>query len=133
LRSVYKQMIKECVVCGNGFYTRPSVNSSHCSLKCVGVTFQSKYSGKGNPNYKGKMKLKRGYERVSIGNGKTDMKHRLVWKKHYGPIPEGKIIHHKNGIKTDNHIENLQLMSQREHIKIHMDEIEEGKQRYWKK
>ena len=36
--------------------------------------------------------------------------HRLVWQDFFGPIPDGSFIYHKNGIKTDNRIENLELI-----------------------
>lgn len=37
--------------------------------------------------------------------------HRAVWIMHFGEIPFGFMIDHKNGQKTDNRIENLRLAS----------------------
>jgi hypothetical protein len=35
--------------------------------------------------------------------------HRLIWIYHFGTIPDGFQVDHKNAIRSDNHIENLQL------------------------
>ena len=35
--------------------------------------------------------------------------HRIIWEMHNGPIPEGKIIDHANGIKGQDYIYNLRL------------------------
>ena len=48
------------------------------------------------------------YKKTTI-NGKSISVHRLVWKKSYGEIPEKMVIHHINGNKQDNRIENLSL------------------------
>jgi len=54
-------------------------------------------------------------------NGKKQSisKHRLVWIEHNGEIPEGRIIHHINGDKFDNRIENLKMLTRSEHRKLH--------------
>lgn len=48
--------------------------------------------------------------------------HRWVWMQHHGAIPKGCHIHHKNGNKSDNCIDNLELMAQAEHLRLHMTE-----------
>lgn len=46
--------------------------------------------------------------------------HRLIWEDFYGmEIPKGYQIHHKNKIKTDNCILNLQLIREYDHLLLH--------------
>jgi len=41
--------------------------------------------------------------------------HRFVWEKANGKIPPGHLIHHLNGIKSDNRLENLVISTPKEH------------------
>lgn len=45
--------------------------------------------------------------------------HRLVAFEAYGPLPDGTLVHHINGIKDDNRPENLAVMSVADHTKLH--------------
>lgn len=58
------------------------------------------------------------YKRIMV-NGKNCQLHRYVWEQNNGPIPKGYIVHHINGNKLDNRIENLSCISQKEHNLIH--------------
>lgn len=50
--------------------------------------------------------------------------HRLIWEDFYGKsIPDTCVIHHLNGNKTDNRIQNLQCCDKRKHMSLHMKQI----------
>ena len=67
----------------------------------------------------------RGYYLISSGKEGNFGKllHRLIWEDFYGcKIPKGYVIHHKNGLKTDNCILNLQLINATDHLSLHKSE-----------
>lgn len=43
--------------------------------------------------------------------------HRVIWESVHGPIPEGMQINHINGVKADNRISNLELVTQSENMR----------------
>src|SRR5699024_4311851 len=52
--------------------------------------------------------------------GKARMEHVVIWEEHHGrEVPEGYQIHHVNGVKHDNRIENLRLVDTLIHKRIH--------------
>ncbi len=52
---------------------------------------------------------KRGYVRRSY----------LIWEAHHGPIPKGMVIHHKDGNSENDEIQNLEMLSQGDHVRVH--------------
>lgn len=39
------------------------------------------------------------------------------------PLDKGEIVHHRNGDKRDNRAENLEVMTQSEHVRLHLPEM----------
>jgi len=48
--------------------------------------------------------------------------HVLVAERHHGAVPPTAVVHHRNGCRTDNRPENLQVMTRAEHVAHHRGE-----------
>ncbi|PBO81675.1 MAG: hypothetical protein COC13_01210 [Methanobacteriota archaeon] len=109
-----------CPDCG-GSMTRGATTCHPCES----IRRREYYKGRLNPNWKeGFHKTKDGYiyRRVKSGNpgkGRGAMyrgEHVLVWERaNNKPLPKGWVVHHLNGVKDDNRIQNLAAMSRHEH------------------
>lgn len=64
-----------------------------------------------------KPSMGRGYFYVQLSNRKRYSIHRLVCEAFIGPRPATMQINHKNGVKTDNRLENLEYCTQSENMK----------------
>jgi len=116
-------MCGEILSCSKTYYNKDGsvgtfpTHKDSCKLvycrKCAGIN----RSGKNHPMWKAaRTRNKDGYIVVTISRNKLEYEHRLVMEKYIGrKIKPNEHIHHVNGIKDDNRIENLVLMDKHEH------------------
>lgn len=109
----------ECVCdCGKTVIVTTG-NLKHNNIKSCGCLKKDRLSGKNNPKWKnGRVKNNYGYIKVinkdhpMAHSGGYVMEHRLVVEKYLGRyLTSNENVHHKNGIRDDNRIENLELWS----------------------
>lgn len=112
-----------CLSCGKEFLRYPSQMPKHlmafCSRECSNPARGR--SGAANGNWKGGTFLRGdGYVAVAVGDSKYRLEHDLVMEVHIGRrMFPNENVHHLNGSRSDNRLENLELLTVSEHTKNH--------------
>lgn len=123
---------KNCIYCGKEIVVKPArmERTKFCSRACLGASkvgqpfAEATQFKKGNlpPNYREGNYTSKGYDYLRMPthpranvNGYV-LKHILAWEAaNSRQVPEGYVIHHINGIRSDNRPENLLAMPKRNH------------------
>ncbi len=80
----------------------------------------SRWKGGVHKRHDGYILIRKGIISKSSKGARYVLKHRLVMEEHLKrPLLKTEIVHHKNGNRSDNRIENLEIMTQARHAKIH--------------
>lgn len=67
----------------------------------------------------------KGYHRIwDIKQKRYRLAHNVIWGNYYGDIPKGMQVHHIDGNKQNNNIENLKLVDSLTHKRLHSGCIE---------
>lgn len=129
-----------CTVCGKGRWQSLDVVRKKINTRCADCERKSRpgrIGGKNSRFWKGGRRIQGGYAVVWVPqshhfasmrdrNGGI-REHRLVMAEHLGRcLNSEEVVHHKNGNKLDNRIENLELMHPSEHAWLHIAELIQG-------
>jgi len=117
--------------------------AERCQLKAIASNLCGKHWIRnriyGNPNEpfrkapNGSGSINLGYKIITI-NGKKIREHRYIMEQHLGrslkPFPF-EVVHHKNGNRLDNRIENLEVQSLKQHSRNHTQEKWDTSNKCW--
>lgn len=118
-----KERIRKCEVCENNFSIDKGWQRKKrfCSNKCR--TAHRRISPRKRDCQIGHVtNYKDGYKQIKVSGRGWVPEHRYLVEQSIGRLLEKtEFIHHRNGDPQDNRIENLQIVSQSEHARLHYE------------
>lgn len=110
-----------CQYCGCDFMAFAYAVRKGYGLFCSRSCSRKDKTGEKSSRYRtGVYLATNGYYYYSAGPHKDRQVHRVMMEQHLGSaLGRHEIVHHKNEVKTDNRIDNFEVMSQSEHMKHH--------------
>ena len=133
-------MEKQCATCNKTFAKKSYDSKKYwlvkkfCSIKCSGTLFKKgvplpeehkenlrSIRGSKHPSYKGSVTMMNGYNRITHPQkGGLIPEHRYIMEVHLKrELTDQEHVHHINGVRDDNRIENLVVMDKIEHNRMH--------------
>jgi len=111
----HKKLPKICESCKINYIGRR--NRRFCSMKC----WHDFSKGANHANWKGGRSLSAvGYISIRLESGTRRLEHILIAEKVLGrSLKEGEVVHHVNGIKSDNRNKNLLICDKKYHTWLH--------------
>ena len=117
-----------CAVCSRAIQTERAraLRRKTCSRACQAEWQRRTRAGENSPNWKGgRVRDKHGYIRIRTPRHPANVdgyvfEHRLVMERYLGRLLKpDEVVHHRNGVKDDNRLENLSLEVCGEHHRRH--------------
>jgi hypothetical protein len=127
--NIRKYPEKKCLTCGINIPRKHIKTAKTCSMKCFSSYAKLNFpKGEKHHRFKG--------EEYSAGGGylrtykfyssrkRYNSIHRIVMEEHLGrPLSNKEVVHHINGDKSDNRLENLEVLSISAHTRLHCEEL----------
>jgi hypothetical protein len=112
-----------CRQCGKLFQRPDKRSAGFCSRAC----FHAWFHGPNHANWRGgRNVMSHGYVQIQCPNHPHAdqygyvLEHRLVMERHLGRVlASDELVHHRNGNKQDNRLDNLELTTRPEHARMH--------------